>query len=299
LNTFIQLLSQLFFPSIKAHSRFYLAHHRLRIVVTTSLKALSHGGLERVCNLGISVTVENSPGLESRLREHLSLDLAINVSHVLLDVEGVRTSTSCWTHKAVTGSILESREFRWVLIELQVPELLLLDTFCICLEVVHKVFDLLNFGLSIGVKDNSKVLHQSEVSAHSISQAGELTQFRNKSDFVTSPSVLVDKERLVGILDLFIVAGLVVLFVACLGSLLIEFGTRALSKVHAIDTVSLLIVSCYNGATSKSLLDSFLRILTLLRGLVSKVFEKSEASVSADHFETHIDVQEDSTLFHD
>ena len=118
--------------------------------------------------------MENTPGLEGRLSEHFSLDLAIDVSHVLLDVEGVRTSTSCGTHKEFTGSILESREFRWVLVELQVPELLLLDAFCICLEVVHKILDLLNFSLSVSVKNNSEVLHQSEVSAHGISQTSEL-----------------------------------------------------------------------------------------------------------------------------
>jgi len=113
--------------------------------------------------------VEDSPGLESRLSKHLTLDFTVDVPHVLLNIESVRTSTCCRAHKEFTGSILESRELRRVLIELQVPELLLLNTFLVCLEVVHKVFDLLNFSLSIGVKNNGKVLHQAEVSTHSIS----------------------------------------------------------------------------------------------------------------------------------
>ena len=118
--------------------------------------------------------MENSPGFECWLREHLSLDLAVDFSHVLLDVESVRTSTSCWAHKEFSCAILESIEFLWIFIELQVPLLLLLDAFLICLEVLHQVLDLLDFGLSIGVKNNSEILHQAEVCTHGISKSSEL-----------------------------------------------------------------------------------------------------------------------------
>jgi len=151
LDTVVELLLELFLPSIKAQSRLHLAHHRLSTLVTACLEALSHRRFEGVCNLCISVTMEDSPGFESRLSEHLSLDLAINVPHVLLDVECVRSSTSGGAHKEFTGCILESREFLGCLIELQVPELLLLNAFLIRLEVVHKVFDLLHLGLGIRV----------------------------------------------------------------------------------------------------------------------------------------------------
>lgn len=119
--------------------------------------------------------MEDSPGFKSRLREHLTLDFAVDVSHVLLNVEGVWTATSCGTHKEFTGCVLESIEFLRVLVELQVPELLLLNTSLVGLEVVHEVFNLLNLGLGVGVENHSEIFHQTEVSTHGISKASELT----------------------------------------------------------------------------------------------------------------------------
>jgi hypothetical protein len=93
--------------------------------------------------------MENSPGFKSRLSKHFTLDLTVDVPHILLDVEGVWTSTSGGSHKEFSSGVLESIEFLRCLVELQVPELLLLDASLVSLEVMHQVFDLLNFGFGI------------------------------------------------------------------------------------------------------------------------------------------------------
>ena len=62
--------------------------------ITNLIKALLHGAFELVGNLSVSVSVENAPSLESWLREHLGLDLSIDFSGVLLDIESVWSSTA-------------------------------------------------------------------------------------------------------------------------------------------------------------------------------------------------------------
>jgi len=50
------------------------------------------------------------------------------------------------------------------------PHLLLFNTLSILREVVHKVLDLLDLSLSICVNNLCQVLHETEVSTHSICQ---------------------------------------------------------------------------------------------------------------------------------
>lgn len=115
--------------------------------------------------------MEDRPIFKLSLGEHLSLNLAIYLSSTLFDVKAVRNTTCVRPHQEFAGLVLETLEFLGVLIKLQVPKLLFLNTLFIGLEVVHQVFDLLYFGFCIGVNDLSEILHQAEICTHSISQA--------------------------------------------------------------------------------------------------------------------------------
>ena len=88
-----------------------------------------------------------------RLSKHLALDLAINFTRTLLDIEAVRSATCVRAHQEATGIVLKALEFLGVLIKLQVPKLLLLDAFFVRLEVLHQVLDLLDLRISICVHD--------------------------------------------------------------------------------------------------------------------------------------------------
>lgn len=92
------------------------------------------------------------------------------------------------------------------------------------------------------MNDLCKVLHQTEVGTHSVSQASQLTKFRNKSNFIACSSVLVDEEGLVRVGNVLVVAGLVVVSVAGLSAVLVETGLWTLVEVNAIDLVRLLVV---------------------------------------------------------
>lgn len=73
------------------------------------------------------------------------------------------------------------------------PKLLLLDTLFVSLEVLHQIFDLLDLRISISVNDLCKILHQTEVGTHSVSQSSQLTELRNKGDLIACSSVFVDE----------------------------------------------------------------------------------------------------------
>lgn len=77
-------------------------------LVTNLIKTLFESALEHVGGLAISISMEDAPGLESWLSEHFSLDLAVNVSHTLLDVERVWSSTGRCAHDKVSSFILET-----------------------------------------------------------------------------------------------------------------------------------------------------------------------------------------------
>ena len=70
-----------------------------------------------------------------------------------------------------------------------------------------------------------------------------MAEFRNESDLVTSLPIFVDEKRLVKIRDVLIVPSLVVVFVADLGTLLVESSLRRHSKVDSLNSVCLLVVS--------------------------------------------------------
>ncbi len=101
-----------------------------------------------------------------------------------------------------------------VVIELQVPEFGLLLTFGVGVEDLKEVLAFSHFAVSIGVQNFSKILHQSEVRSHAVSQTSNLAQTWDESYFISSLSVLVYKKRLVGFCDVFIVPRLIVFLVA-------------------------------------------------------------------------------------
>ena len=93
------------------------------------------------------------------------------------------------------------------------PQLLLLLTLGIRLEDLKQVLALIDLSVSIGVHNLSKILHESEVTSHLVSQPSHLAQFRNQCDLVASLSVFVDQQGLIWLSDILIVSGLVVLLV--------------------------------------------------------------------------------------
>lgn len=64
-----------------------MAHLWLALLIAALVKALLHGALELVGNLSISVSMEDSPCLERGLSKHLSLDLPVDLTHILLNVK--------------------------------------------------------------------------------------------------------------------------------------------------------------------------------------------------------------------
>jgi len=104
--------------------------------------------------LGISISVEDTPRLKSGLSEHFTLDLAIDIAHVLLNVESVGRTVGSGSHEEFSSVELISIESLGVLVELKVPELLLLHTLSIGLEVSHQVFDFLDFSFSVGMQNH-------------------------------------------------------------------------------------------------------------------------------------------------
>jgi len=172
----------------------------------------------------VTVTVEDAPGFELRLSEHLALDLSIDVAHVLLNVEAVGSARTARAHEKFASLVLEAFQLLRVFVELQAPELLLLDTLGILFEVLHQVFDFLDLCLGIGVHDLSQIFHQSEVGAHRISESSQLAELRDEGDLIARLSVLVDEQRLIGVADAFIVASLVIVGVTRLSTLLVESG---------------------------------------------------------------------------
>lgn len=104
------------------------------------------------------------------------------------------------------------------------PGLLFFLTLLVLCESLEQIFALIYLFIGIGVYDLSKILHESEVGSHGIRETRQLTELRDKSDFISSLPVLVDQERLVWICDVLIIPGLVVLSIAHLGSILVECG---------------------------------------------------------------------------
>ena len=186
--------------------------------------------------------MEDTPGLESWLSEHLGLDLTIELTGAFLNVESVWCTTARRTHHQVAGVVLVARQLSWFFLELEMPSFLLLLALLVLCKGGEEILALLDLLVSVGVNDLGKILHQPEVSAHGICQTGELAELWDQSDLIARLAVLVDEERLVEILDILVVSGLVVLLVADLSTLLVEGGLWAHAEVKAIDPVGLLVV---------------------------------------------------------
>ena len=154
LNPFVQLLLKSFNPSVDTHTWAHLNHVGLRFGVATLIQALFHGALELSGHLGVSVTVEDAPGLEGRLREHLTLNLAIQVASVRFDVDRCRSATSAGSHLELASRVLESAKRLRHIVDFHVPQLLLLDTLGVGLEVLHQVLDLFDLGIGVRVHDH-------------------------------------------------------------------------------------------------------------------------------------------------
>jgi hypothetical protein len=137
--------------------------------------------------------MKDAPCFQRWLLVHLVLDLAIDFPCALFNVEGISLSTSLGSHHHFACLILEAFQLGWVLFELEMPQLLFLLALRVCVEDFKQVSAFIDLPVSIGVDDFSKILHQSEVSSHSISESSDLAEFRNQSNLISSLSVFVDE----------------------------------------------------------------------------------------------------------
>ena len=263
-------------PVVCPHGWLDLDHLWLGLVVAASVKALLHGALKLIGSLSIPVTVEDGPVLELDLGEHLALNLTVDLTSALLDVETVRSTACVGTHQQVASGVLETLELLRILVELQMPECLLLLALLVGLEVMHEILDLLDLGLSVGVHNLGQVLHQSEVGTHGISQTCQLTQLWDEGDFESGSPVLVDQQWLVGILDGLVVASLVVLHVAGLGALLVKCGLWGLCEIDPVDLVGLLVIGRHDSRSRETLLHCVVAILVALLRVVPHVLHELE-----------------------
>jgi len=167
--------------------------------------------LELGSDLTVTITVEDAPSPEGRLREHLALNLAFQVASVCLDADVLRSATRACTHLEISGVVLETVEGLRSLIELEMPKRLLFDTLRVGLEVGHQILDLLDLGVGVGVENLREILHESEIGTHRISQARQLAQLGNESNLVSRAAILVDEQRLILVVDSLVVASTVVL----------------------------------------------------------------------------------------
>jgi hypothetical protein len=105
-----------------------------------------------------------------------------------------------------------------------VPKLLLLDTLRVGFEDFKEVLTLLDLPVGIGMDDFGKILHQSEISSHLVSQSGNLAELRDQSNLISSLPVFVNEEGLVRICDLLIVPCLVVVLIGSLKQAIITLS---------------------------------------------------------------------------
>ena len=71
-----------------------------------------------------------------------------------------------------------------------------------------------------------------------------------------------------------------------------------MSKVNTVDLVRLLVVLGYNSRTGESLLNSIIAVLVAQLCVLSDFIHVLNNSVRADHFETHINIEQTTLLFH-
>ena len=99
--------------------------------------------------------MEDSPFGQSWLVEHLVLDLPVDLSGTSFNVEGVSLATAFGSHDHVSSLVLVAFEWSWVILELEVPQLLLLKALRMRVEDLEKVLALSYLPVSVGVNNLS------------------------------------------------------------------------------------------------------------------------------------------------
>jgi hypothetical protein len=99
--------------------------------------------------------MEDSPLGQSWLIEHLVLDLPVDLSGTSFDVKGVSLATSFRSHDHVSSLVLVAFEWSWVVLELEMPQLLFLKALGMSVEDLEKVLALSDFPVSISVNNLS------------------------------------------------------------------------------------------------------------------------------------------------
>lgn len=110
--------------------------------------------------------MEDAPNFERRLFIHLVLNLSVYVSCTSFNIKGIAITTTFGTHHHVTSFVLVAFKTSRIVLELKVPEFLLLDTLRVCLKDFKQVLAFFDLSVSIGVDNLGKILHQTEVSSH-------------------------------------------------------------------------------------------------------------------------------------
>lgn len=87
--------------------------------------------------------------------EHLVLDLPVDLSGTSFDVKGVSLTTSFGSHDHVSSLVLVAFEWGWVVLELEMPQLLFLKALWMSVEDLEKVLALSDFPVSISVNNLS------------------------------------------------------------------------------------------------------------------------------------------------
>ena len=93
------------------------------------------------------------------------------------------------------------------------PEFLLLLTLRVGVEDVDQVLALFHLTIRISMHDLGEVLHETEVCSHGVRKTGNLAKLGEKSNLSSGLAVFVDQKWLVGLGNILVVAGLVVLLV--------------------------------------------------------------------------------------
>lgn len=65
--------------------------------------------------------MEDAPRFERRLRKHFTLDFAIKIARICLDVNRHWSSTRASTHLELAWSVLVTLKRVWRLVELEMP----------------------------------------------------------------------------------------------------------------------------------------------------------------------------------
>jgi len=113
LDAIVELLLETPDPCIRTHSSLDTVNSWVTALVVYLVEALFKGAFELISYLSVSVSMEDSPGLESWLIEHFGLDLTIHFTGALLDVKLVRSSAARCTHDQVSSVVFESRDLSW------------------------------------------------------------------------------------------------------------------------------------------------------------------------------------------